>query len=105
MSKVLETFELSVDPALDVEDFDITFVAWLAMRSDTGSSIVQTYVKTEAGVVSTNLTVTQSSLAAGIAKVWLQPAGAVKNETYLVSAQILTAGGRKKTATIRIRCV
>lgn len=77
----------------DVQDYDISFVEWLAGFSDTGLSIV---VSAEAGI-----TVAASALASGVAKVWLS--GGVDGSSYKVTVTLTTNGGRVKQAEIVVK--
>jgi hypothetical protein len=71
----------------EVQDYDISFVDWLAGLSDTASSI-------DLASVDTGITLVSSALVSGVVKVWLS--GGTDGTSYKVTVRILTAGGRKK---------
>jgi hypothetical protein len=87
---ILEKF--TKQPA-DRQDYDISFVAWLAGLNDTGESVV---VGAEAG-----LTLLTSTLLAGVVKVWLD--GGVDGSSYKVTVTLTTTGGRVKQEEIVIK--
>jgi len=65
----------------EVQDYDISFVNWLAALSDTGLSIVVT--------ADSGITLVSSSLISGIVKVWLS--GGINNTTYKITITLTTA--------------
>ncbi len=77
----------------DIQDFDISFVAWLAGYADTGVSQVTT--------VETGITLETSMLSSGVVKVWLS--GGTDGSKYQVTTTLTTAGGRVKQAEIVIK--
>ena len=82
-----------VKQPVEVQDYDISFVDWLAALSDTASTHTVT--------AETGITVDSSTLTAGVVKVWLS--GGTDGTTYKVTAQIVTAGGRTKEDEIKIK--
>ena len=90
---ILERF--TKQPA-DRQDYDISFVDWLAALGDTALSVV---VTTDAGI-------TQSSpavLFGGLVKVWLS--GGLDGQTYKVTITLTTAStpGRIKQVEITVK--
>lgn len=80
----------------DVQDYDISFVDWLAGLTDTAVSVV---VTTETGITQTQA----ASISAGIVKVWLS--GGTDGTTYKVTATLTTAHtpARVKQVEISLR--
>lgn len=81
----------------EVQDYDISFVDWLAGFSDTGVSHVVT--------IDAGITMISSVLNAGIVKVWIS--GGVSGVSYKVTATLTTVGSggiaRVKQAEILIK--
>lgn len=76
----------------DVQDYDISFVDWLAGFKDAAVSFEAT---ADAGI-----TIARSSLDAGVVKVWLADGTSGKN--YKITVTLTTNGGRVKQAEILI---
>lgn len=87
---ILEKF--TKQPA-DRQDYDISFVAWLAALGDTGAS--------HTVVVETGLSLLNSFLTAGVIKVWLY--GGTDGTSYKVTVTLTTTGGRVKQEEIVIK--
>ena len=80
----------------DRQDYDISFVDWLAGLGDTAPGPTGLDVSVDAGITMIN-----SFLADGVAKVWLQ--GGLNGASYKVTVTLTTAGGRIKEAEIIVR--
>lgn len=87
---ILEKFEKQ--PA-DVQDFDISYVDWLADMADTAVSSV---VTTDPGIV-----LDSHSLTNGVVKVWLS--GGTSGVSYKVTATLTTTAGRVKQSEIVVK--
>jgi len=72
----------------EVQDYDISFVDWLAGFSDTdtGQSVIAT---ADPGIV-----IEAAVLLAGVAKVWLS--GGTDKGNYKITVTLTTLGGRVK---------
>jgi hypothetical protein len=77
----------------EVQDYDISFVDWLAAFPDTAVSHTVT--------VDTGITLGTTSLTGGIVKLWLS--GGITGAAYKVTATIVTAGGRTKQDEIVVK--
>lgn len=79
----------------DTQDFDCSYVAYLAALSDTGLSATVT--------ADTGITVAAFMLTSGVVKSWIS--GGVDGTTYKVYVTLTTVGGRIKVAeyTVRIK--
>lgn len=77
----------------EVQDYDISFVEWLAAFPDTAIS--------HTAESDTGITLDSSVLSGGIVKVWMS--GGTDGTAYKVTATIVTAGGRTKQDEIVIR--
>lgn len=77
----------------DVQDYDISFVEWLAGFSDTGATVAVT--------AETGITLLSSTLVAGIVKVWLS--GGTDLISYKITVTLTTTGGRVKQVEIVIK--
>lgn len=80
----------------DVQDYDISYVDWLAALGATGASVV---VTADAGVTQP----TPATLSAGVVKVWI--AGGTDGGSYKVTCTLTTTGAqpRVKQAEIVIK--
>lgn len=90
MAKALETWEKQ--PA-DEEDFDVSYVAWLAARNDTAESVAVT--------VPDGITLVASTIVAGVVKVWLS--GGTDKTTYRITVTLTSTGGRVKQAEFDVK--
>lgn len=88
---VLKTFPKQ--PA-DVQDYDITCVAWLAALNDTALSVTAT---APAGITQP----IAATIANGIVKVWA--AGGADKVDYKYTITLVTVGGRTKQFEITIK--
>jgi len=79
----------------EVQDYDISFAAWLAALLDTAVSFTVT--------VESGITLASSVLADGVVKVWLS--GGTNGTKYKVTVTITTTGGRVKEDEILIDVV
>jgi hypothetical protein len=87
---ILATF--SKQPA-EVQDYDIDFNTYLSSLGDTAlSHTVQ---------ADTGISVLQSTLTAGVVKVWLS--GGLDRQKYKITATVTTTGGRVREADIIVR--
>lgn len=77
----------------ETEDYDVSFVEYLAARSDTGIS--------HTVVADDGITVEESALADGVVKVWLS--GGTSGVTYKVTVTLTTSGGRIKQAEFQVK--
>jgi hypothetical protein len=75
------------------QDYDISFVDWLAALGDGGVSVT---VAGEPG-----LTLLTSTLVAGVVKVWVE--GGTNGTSYKVTVTLTTTGGRIKQEEIVIK--
>jgi hypothetical protein len=87
---VLTTFEKQ---PVEVQDYDISFVSWLASLSDT--------IISASATVDTGITLISCSHTAGVVKVWLS--GGSDGTTYTAVVLVTTAGGRVKQVEIQIK--
>jgi len=78
----------------DVQDYDITFVAWLAALADTALSVS---VPAVAGITQNQPAV----LSDGVVKVWAS--GGTDGTDYKYTATLVTSAGRTKQVEIMIR--
>ena len=78
---------------IEVQDYDVSFVDWLAALTDTAASHTVT--------AETGITVDSSTLTAGVVKVWLS--GGTDGTTYKITAKIVTTGGRTKEDEFKVR--
>lgn len=74
------------------QDYDISFVEWLAALSDTAQSM--------SVIVDTGITLGVTQLSNGVVKVWLS--GGTTGTKYKVTVTITTAAGRVKEDEIVI---
>ena len=74
------------------QDYDISFIDWLAALADTAQSIAVT--------VDTGITLGATQLSEGVVKVWLS--GGTHGTKYKVTVSITTAAGRVKEDEIVI---
>ena len=79
----------------EVQDYDISFTAWLAALSDTAASFT--------AAAETGISLDSSSMTAGVVKVWLS--GGTNGTKYKVTATITTTAGRVKEDEILIDVV
>jgi hypothetical protein len=86
----LEKFEKQ--PA-DVQDYDISYVDWLADLSDTASSVL---VTTDTGITQP----TAATVALGIVKIWLS--GGTSGVTYKVTCTLTTASSPARVKQVEI---
>ena len=87
---ILEKF--TKQPA-DRQDYDISFVDWLAALGDVGVSATVE--------VATGLSLLTFTLVAGVVKVWLY--GGTDGTSYKVTVTLTTTGGRVKQDEIVIK--
>lgn len=81
----------------DEQDFDIRFGRWLRRIDDTPRAVDPFTLTAPPGIE----ILSSSLIDDETVKVWV---GAVEDgQNYIVSAQLFTTGGRKKTASIMIR--
>ena len=80
----------------ETQDYDISFVDYLAALSDTQKSASPLAVTADTGI-----TLLSSTCVAGVAKVWLS--GGTDGTTYKITATLTTTGGRIKEAEIAIK--
>lgn len=73
----------------DVQDYDISFAAYLAALADTQAAVSPLAVTADAGI-----TLLSSSCVAGVAKVWLS--GGSAGSSYKITATLTTTGARVK---------
>ncbi len=92
MTRILEKWPKQPD---DIEDYDVSFVDYLAARSDTGAS------HTVAISPSGGATILASTLTAGVVKVWVT--GGVSGTEYKITVTLTTTGGRVKQAEVSIK--
>lgn len=90
MSAALEKW---IKQPADVSDYDVSFVEYLALRTDTGESHT---VSATAGI-----TVESSTLVDGVVKVWLS--GGTSGNTYRITVTLTTTGGRVKQVEFDIK--
>lgn len=90
MAKALEIWEKQ---PTDLEDFDVSYVDWLAARTDTAESVEV--------VVPDGITLVASTIVAGVVKVWLS--GGTDKTTYRITVTLTTTGGRIKQAEFDIK--
>lgn len=77
----------------EIQDYDIDFTEYLTAMADTGLSHTAT--------ADTGITLSTSTLTAGVVKVWLS--GGTHGTNYKVTATLTTTGGRVKEHEILIR--
>jgi hypothetical protein len=77
----------------EVQDYDISFVDWLAAFPDTAASHT---VTADAGI-----TLGTTTLTGGIVKAWLS--GGITGTAYKITATIVTSGGRTKQDEILVK--
>lgn len=82
-----------VKQPLEVQDYDVSFVDWLAAFPDTATSHTVS--------ADTGITLGTTSLTDGIVKVWLS--GGTDGVAYKVTVSIVTAGNRVKEDEIIIK--
>jgi hypothetical protein len=87
---ILATFDKQ--PA-EVQDYDVSFVNWLAALGDTGASATAT--------ATTGITLVSTTFTSGVVKVWLS--GGVDGQSYTVVINVTTTGGRVKQSEIVIK--
>lgn len=87
---ILEKF--TKQPA-DVQDYDISFVEYLAALSDTAASYTAT--------VASGITMITSARIGGVIKVWLS--GGLDGQAYKITVTLTTTGGRVKQAEVIIK--
>lgn len=75
------------------QDYDISFVEWLAALADTAQSMTVT--------AETGITLGTTQLSAGVVKVWLS--GGTHGTKYKVTVAITTAAGRVKEDEVVIQ--
>lgn len=88
---ILEKF--TKQPA-DVQDIDINFVDWLAALNDTPLSVS---VPAVTGITQP----IAAAITAGIVKVWVS--GGTTGQSYKMTINLTTAGGRTKQVEILIK--
>jgi hypothetical protein len=77
----------------DRQDYDISFVPWLAKLGDAGASATV--------VVETGLTLSSFTLVDGVVKVWVL--GGADGISYKVTVTLTTVGSRVKQVEIVIK--
>lgn len=80
----------------DVQDFDIDYSVWLAGMNDTAPGPGGFTL-----AVDTGLTISASTLVAGVVKVWTS--GGTSGQTYKVTCTLSTTGNRVKQSEIKIK--
>lgn len=77
----------------DVQDYDVSYVAWLAALNDTAL--------THTAEIDPGLTLNSSSLLAGVVKLWTS--GGESGKSYKITTLVVTVGGRSKEFEIMIK--
>ena len=90
---VLATF---LKQPADEQDYDVSFVDWLAALSDSAPGPLGLSVTCEAGIA-----LGDTELLNGVAKVWLS--GGLDGATYKVSVTLQTLNGRTKQVEIKVK--
>ena len=83
----------------DVQDYDLSYVDWLADLNDTALSLISTSI-TGSDAAAT-IAAPVPSMAAGVVKVWVT--GGTDGVAYKITALILTVAGRKKEHEIMVK--
>jgi hypothetical protein len=78
---------------VEVQDYDISFVDWLAAFPDTAAS--------HTVIADDGITLGTTTLTGGIVKVWLS--GGITGTAYKITATIVTSGGRTKQDEILVK--
>lgn len=79
----------------DTQDYDVSFVRWLARLKDTPAAVTPVVVIAEPGI-----TLVSFALVDGVVKVWLS--GGLDGETYKITVRMTTTGGRVKEVEFQI---
>ncbi|CDS48906.1 Phage protein [Polaromonas sp. CG9_12] len=80
----------------DEQDYDISFVDWLAALSDTAPGPNSVLATADPGI-----TLSDVSLRDGVVKVWLS--GGSDGTTYKVTVTLTTVNGRIKQVEIKVK--
>lgn len=88
---IIETFQKN---PYDVIDYDFDFSAWLASRG--GDTISGYTVSAQSGLTVSSVTMNGQSIVRAFI------GGGTSGQTYQVSCQITTSGGRAKQAKIQL---
>jgi hypothetical protein len=83
----------------DIQDYDLSFVDWLAAQSDTGQSIISTVISGPDSVAT--ITSPAPTLSAGVIKVWVT--AGTDGASYKITATLQTVGGRRKQHEILVK--